>query len=191
MFSPVRAYLPIEVVHSTEKRVIKNNTLVDPWPVTNYDAVRTRFKNERQQWEESNHFRKLRSILASTTILSNVKKIIAFSCSTMTWSDNELMPSMAQHALILLLRDLLVVNGNNEIKCFAQDPIYTDIDEQILYEFGITVLDDPRAFLEVDSSSIVVSISPDIPIRQIVADIARPALIIWDRVQHDQYDFPG
>jgi hypothetical protein len=51
-----------------------------------------------------------------------------------------------------------------------------------LAEFGFTVLDDPRALLEVGNRSVVVSFAPDSPLRQIVADIARPAALIWPRV---------
>lgn len=100
------------------------------------------------------------------------------------------MSSMAQHALALTIRDYLVsrhatgaeVEGASEIKCYAQDPIYTPLDEQVLCEAGFTVVDDPRAFLEVDEASLVISMSPDIPVRQITADIARPAVMIWDKV---------
>lgn len=97
---------------------------------------------------------------------------------------------MAQHTLTLTIRDFLISSyatgadgdGAGEIKCYAQDPIYTPVDEQVLREAGFTVVDDPRAFLEVDEASVIIAISPDIPVRQIIADIARPAIMIWDKV---------
>jgi hypothetical protein len=100
------------------------------------------------------------------------------------------MRSTAQHILALAIRDILTNNdaentqneNTDQIKCYAQDPAYTLIDELILHEAGFTVLDDPRAFLEVDEASIVIAISPDIPIKQIIADIARPAILIWDKI---------
>ena len=93
--------------------------------------------------------------------------------------------SSFQHALLLTLRDILgekMANSNNEILCYAQDPAYTTTDEAILEEHGITVLDDPKAFLEVDGSTVVFSCAPNVPVKQIIADIARPAIVIWHRI---------
>lgn len=120
---------------------------------------------------------------------------MALACGTMAYGGDAYRPasnvtSMAQHVLVLMLRDFLATaqheasthgDGAAEIKCYAQDPIYTPADEKVLYEAGITVIDDPRAFLEIDDSSVVISCCPDIPVRQIVADLARPALIIWTK----------
>ena len=46
----------------------------------------------------------------------------------------------------------------------------------------IIVIDDPRAFLEVDEASVVIALAPDIPARQIIADLTRPAILLWDNV---------
>ncbi|KAL1842122.1 hypothetical protein VTJ49DRAFT_6001 [Mycothermus thermophilus] len=70
--------------------------------------------------------------------------------------------------------------------CIVQDPVYTPVDKQVLAEAGITVVDDPRAFLAVDEASVLVSINPDVPVRQIVADIARPAVMVWNRVYKEE-----
>jgi hypothetical protein len=69
------------------------------------------------------------------------------------------------------------------IECFAQDPIYHEIDKSILKEHRIITVEDPQGFLMAESSSVIVSIAADVPVKQIIADIARPAMIIWDRVQ--------
>jgi len=67
------------------------------------------------------------------------------------------------------------------IGCYAQDPDYTDIDREVLEQSGITILDDPQGFLEVDDSTAVLSFGANIPLRQVIADIARPAMMVWDR----------
>ncbi|KAG6366099.1 hypothetical protein INS49_000275 [Diaporthe citri] len=114
----------------------------------------------------------------------------------MTWAGDGSSRSMAQHALALVIRDFLGSDcalgahsdgdgdgdGDGGIQCYAQDPIYTPVDEQVLCEAGFTVVHDPGAFLEVDEASVVMAISADIPIRQIIADIARPAIMILDKV---------
>lgn len=93
--------------------------------------------------------------------------------------------SAYQHALILTLRDILSERQDQgtEIACYAQDPFYTDIDKDVIEQSGITVLNDPQGFLEVDDSTVVLSFAADIPVRQIIADIAQPAMMIWDRIE--------
>jgi hypothetical protein len=94
--------------------------------------------------------------------------------------------SIAQHSLMLAVRDLLQAAaadaGRSKVECYAQDPAYMEVDKRLLGEEGVTVLEDPRGFLEVDDTSVVISTSPNVPVRQIVADIARPAVLIWDEV---------
>ena len=56
------------------------------------------------------------------------------------------------------------------------------MDKAVLEEFGIHVLDEPLGFLKVDDSNIVISFARSIPIRQIVAEIVYPAIMIWEKV---------
>lgn len=94
--------------------------------------------------------------------------------------------SACQHALVLILRAFFAgrqQTAGEDILCFAQDPLYEDIDERILTDAGISVLENPRAFLEVDDASVVFALSLETPVRQIIADIARPAVLIWNRVE--------
>ncbi|KAK4099262.1 hypothetical protein N658DRAFT_430361 [Parathielavia hyrcaniae] len=192
LYSVCRAYLPVEVAHSTQVRDTQTNELVYPWPATDYATVRSRFEQAKRSLETSHNFAQLKAALTSVVLSpgNGVDKVVALACSTMTWADHDgAMPSMAQHILALTVRDVLARRyaagpqrkGVPEIQCYAQDPMYMPIDEQVLDEAGFIVLDDPRAFLEVDESSVVIAIAPDIPIRQIVADIARPAIMIWEK----------
>ena len=62
--------------------------------------------------------------------------------------------------------------------------VYADIDRPFLKKAGLAILDDSEAFLEIDdSSSIISSCGPDIPVREIVSDISRPMVKIWDRLK--------
>ncbi|KAK4105897.1 hypothetical protein N658DRAFT_503963 [Parathielavia hyrcaniae] len=88
---------------------------------------------------------------------------------------------MVQHALVLVVRDAVEKAGHRApgtIKCYAQDPRYVPLDEQLLGQAGITVLDDPRAWLQVDEGSVVVGICPTIAFEDIIADIARPVAMV-------------
>ncbi|KAE8391188.1 hypothetical protein BDV23DRAFT_153545 [Aspergillus alliaceus] len=95
---------------------------------------------------------------------------------------NEACRSTVQHALLQTLPRLLS-GGDQKITCFAQDPAYTEVDVEILQPPGFQILWDPRAFLEVDDSSIVFSCAAEVLVKQIVVDIARPAILIWDKVR--------
>lgn len=71
------------------------------------------------------------------------------------------------------------------VACFAQDPAYDAADRTVLAMEGISVLEDPYGFLAVDETTVVISVAPSVPVRQIVADIARPAAMIWGRIVDD------
>lgn len=91
---------------------------------------------------------------------------------------------MSQHGLLLTLQKWLQErDDSNRIPCYAQDPGYNSTDKKILSEVGIEVIDDPRGWLEVDEQSMIVSVSPNVPSKEIIADIARPAAIVWNRVE--------
>ncbi|KAL4945592.1 hypothetical protein BDV06DRAFT_209333 [Aspergillus oleicola] len=69
-----------------------------------------------------------------------------------------------------------------EIKCYAQDPAYTEADTVLLRSLGISTLDDPKGLLEIDDETLVFSVSPNVPVKQIVADVAWPGVMIWNTV---------
>jgi hypothetical protein len=110
-----------------------------------------------------------------------VDKVVAFACFNP--SDVQAAEeSAAEHALVLSLRDFFARQQHQpttSVRCYAQDPLYQDVNREVLRELGMTLLDHPRGFLEVDDSTAVFSQAPTAPIRQVIADIARPALMIW------------
>ncbi|KAH6854203.1 hypothetical protein B0I37DRAFT_388308 [Chaetomium sp. MPI-CAGE-AT-0009] len=161
-----RAYLPIDIVQKTEIRDAETGEPVVPWPTLNHGDVRGRFSLERASWRDTVPFSRLRWLLRSSGIIYSIKNVELHQRST------------SQHVMVLEVRDLVKRCLGVEIKCFAQDPAYTPVDKQVLGEVGITVLDDPRAWLRVDDGSVVIAISPNIPATEIVADIARPVVIM-------------
>jgi hypothetical protein len=74
------------------------------------------------------------------------------------------------------------LNGGQEIKCYAQDPVYDEIDKEFLTSIGIAPLDDPKGFLAVDQQTLVFSVSPNVPVKQIITDLQRPAAMVWNTV---------
>ncbi|KAK3292441.1 uncharacterized protein B0H64DRAFT_228647 [Chaetomium fimeti] len=189
-FMPRRAYLPVKLSYIAEIRNRETDEVVSFAPPSDYATASRKFEQAKQSLEGSELFAQFKSTLASVTIPPGINKIVALGCSTMAWpNEARAMTSMTQHILALTIRDFLASGyateapgeSRPEIKCYAQDPMYTPTDEQVLGEAGFTLVDDPRAFLEIDEASVVISVYPDIPVRQIVADIARPAVMIWNR----------
>ncbi|KAL2153753.1 hypothetical protein VTH82DRAFT_4908, partial [Thermothelomyces myriococcoides] len=110
--------------------------------------------------------------------------VAAFACNRPSRL-GELERAAAKHAPVLSIRDFFERHGptTTTVRCYVQDPVYEDVDREVLGKLDVTVLDHPRGFPEMDETAIVFSLSPDIAVRQIVADIARPVLIVWNRVR--------
>ena len=161
-------------------------SLIPQCPHLPLEEVQENFQRKRAEWEASKQCEEFRLLLDSADI-PPVQKIVAFACSTMTWDDEARHRSTVQHTLILTIRDCLAKrrqSGNPSIvKCYVQDPLYTNTDRQVLEDQSIAVLDDPKGFLEIDEETVVLSHAPDIPVRQITADITRPAMMIWNKVK--------
>ncbi|KAI1122625.1 hypothetical protein F5Y10DRAFT_270870 [Nemania abortiva] len=137
----------------------------------------------KREWEASPEYTALRASIISNPVLSKARKVVGFSLGPAVYGDNADCGhdhSLFQYALLLSLRELVAENNRtDEVPCFAQDPALCPVATEMLQRAGITVLTDPYAFLEVDDTSIVVSISSNIPVKQIVTEIARPVGILW------------
>lgn len=152
------------------------------------DDVRGRLAAEmRALGAEGGCWAQLRATLrAAAPRMPAVTKIVAFAMGTISLRDHpnrSYTRSLQQHALVLAIRSILDEEreeGRGGLACFAQDPEYSEVDKAVLREHGITVLEDPQGFLDVDEGSVVLSFSPNVPVKQIVADIARPAMIMWE-----------
>jgi hypothetical protein len=59
----------------------------------------------------------------------------------------------------------------NKVQVFCQEPGYSTVDKEFLPSLGITLLDDPKGFLEIDENTLVMSVNPNVCVKQIVADL--------------------
>jgi hypothetical protein len=133
----------------------------------------------KDTWEASDEFEMLEGLLELTPI-HPIRKIVGFACSTMEMS-RDAYNMRDQLAFILAIRDLLIRREHGPLSCYVQDPSITDILARAVKHEGITVVDDPEGFLQLDEATAVVSLTPIQPVRQITADITRPAMMIWPR----------
>lgn len=163
--------------------------LVGTLPTRSGEEVQEYFATMRNTWEASEPCKQLRSIFSSTKTVCGIRKIVGFGCASMAYSYQEqnTRPAAFQYALILTLWDVLGKKANpNQIRCFVQDPAYTEIDKSVLDGHGITILNDPKGFLEVDDSTAVISCAPDVQVKQIISDLAQRAMMILDTVSEDR-----
>ncbi|EFR04284.1 hypothetical protein MGYG_07293 [Nannizzia gypsea CBS 118893] len=196
IFSEREAYCNMRITSDIAERDRTTKEFIKPVPSS--DIVKSAFKQALEQWESSETCLNLQSTLSKMTFHPDLKitKIVAFACGEITgrFSDapnDELGKlfwenSSAQHALILTLQKSLshLSKANQAIQCFMQDPSYTPLDSEVLAEYGVNTLNDPEGFLEVDDTTVIISCAPDIPVKEIIVDIARPAMMFWDFYEH-------
>ncbi|RWA04127.1 hypothetical protein EKO27_g10979 [Xylaria grammica] len=129
-----------------------------------------------QQWKTSQHFEQVQDVLASVEIPFAVTKVIGLGLGPLVIKSRVFERCAFQHALVPVLRQKFSISSS----AYVQDPAYTQRDRNILHSAGLTVLEDPQGLLELDEYSILLTISPNLPIEDIVADICRPGIIIWN-----------
>ena len=176
------AYCSVVIKHRAVTRNKVTKEILDTKRPQTLEGTKDTFLNAQRQWEESEPCKRLISALQNIPTSVKVERIVALSCGSVARDR-----SSVQHALALTISKALTAKQSEteSVPCYAQDPCYSSVDESLLAEFGIDVLDDPDGFLAVDDSSIVLSIASDAPVKQIIVDLAKPAAIIWDKVDLD------
>lgn len=163
----------------------------DPYPSKSQAHVADGFKRYIEDWQESEVCKRLEQGLAQVPTTHRIHKIVGLALGGISYGQDKIPSARValQHALLLTLRKWLVKRETKEREepfCYAQDPCYRPVDKAILKQHGIEVIDDPRAWLEIDDTSIVFSVGNNVCGQDIVADIARPAIAIWDRVYSEK-----
>jgi hypothetical protein len=170
----------------TERDKITKEPVSNPFS-TDYKTIGDFFKRSILTWEESEAYKQLKSTLISAIAHVRSKRLLDLRVDQFLLVNNISWPTDLH--LLLTVRDLLQEKDKkikDDIACYAEDPAYTSIDKSVLEEYGIRVLDDAGAFLEIDDFSGVLSCAADLWVKQIVIDLARPAILIWDRFTEEE-----
>ncbi|GKT64660.1 hypothetical protein ColTof4_07056 [Colletotrichum tofieldiae] len=154
--------------------------------------IRAEFEKHKNAWEVSSQCKKLKDILLSISIPSVINKIVCFGLGDLFDDSNDEndkigssdgsseIRSHVQHAAALTVARILGERIGREIRCYSQDPAYNQATIEFLKSHNIVVLHDPQGFVDIDESTLVFSVAPSVPVKQIVTELARPAIIIWD-----------
>lgn len=155
------------------------------------------FNEKHLLWENSETSKLLKALVQAllSTGTSTVKKVLCFGLGDFcrsapewlkrqheSWDENSevenAIDSMIQHSMALTIAQLC--GGNKTVLLLAQDPEYTEVAEEILTKkkFKIVGTHGAGGFAEIDEESIIISAFAAAPVKQIMADLARPMLII-------------
>lgn len=110
-----------------------------------------------------------------------IRKIVAFGCGTIS-STSPYPPPYRMTCPGLDITRYVVHENRNLQRDFVlcTGPSYIDMDKLVLGGSGIAVLADPEGFLEVNDSTVVISC------KQIISDLAQPAIMICDRIEDQE-----
>lgn len=88
--------------------------------------------------------------------------------------------SWLQHAMALTMAEVIRHDTGSSVQLKAQDPGYREQTNEILSESGFEIVGKCGAggFAEVDENTLVFSAFAGTAISEVLADIARPALVI-------------
>ncbi|KAI0429362.1 hypothetical protein F5Y09DRAFT_342795 [Xylaria sp. FL1042] len=174
--------------------------------------VAERVREKKREWKTTTAYWEMQAKVRAYPPFARVRKLVGIAlgglvhryCVLEPEVEEEVMVerSVDQYAFISTLQDLIAellgIDPRVGPKCIVQDPALSEIDAAALVQLGMQVLDDPDGFLELDETSFLVTVAPCIPVKQIVADIARPVGMIWDRdinktvseLKHERVHFP-
>ncbi|KAM3519056.1 hypothetical protein NHJ13051_007777 [Beauveria bassiana] len=174
------------------------------WPLADLEAA---FRTHQASWLQSAACQSLTSILTTSAaaLRTPIRKIVCFGLGRLDgWEKTtreKLLASVRrsafQHAAALTMAAALTATttaaaaGDTTVQCYAQDPAYAAEEKKLLAALGFTVLEDPKGFLEVDEATLVFSVTPNIPVRQVVADMGWPAAMVWNRIETDRQSEEG
>ncbi|KAL4892822.1 hypothetical protein BDV59DRAFT_202199 [Aspergillus ambiguus] len=152
------------------------------------------FESNYLSWEQSPAWKQIRTTLSSLKLPSKITKIIGMACGSFSISSYQpkgCSRSAVQHNFLITVQKALREHdlAAEDVECYVQDPAYCEADRRVLQTFGIQVVDDPEGFLLMDEGSLVFSCAPNICVKEIVADIVRPPVLIWCKVEEDNPEY--
>ncbi|KAJ5713188.1 uncharacterized protein N7483_010369 [Penicillium malachiteum] len=187
-------FCPLSISNNASVRDKATKEMV-AFPAALPDEVSGYFKEDLDAWNKTEMCSNVKRILNSAAKHLEIKKVVAVSLDSVSryreWEREWKQEGRNgyQHGLALTLRDWVKEkNSGADVPCFLQDPAYLDPDKEVLPEYGFQIVDDPEAWLEMDDFSVVISISSNVPTKEIIADLARPAVVICDRIDNEDYD---
>jgi hypothetical protein len=115
-------------------------------------------------WQNNTGLSQLISALQNFQTKQKIDIVIAFVLESISNIGAE--RSVDRHQLVLTVFHTLQLQ-NLPSAYFAQDPIYNQVDTAVPASKGIKALDNPKGFLKVNESTLVISIASGVPVKPI------------------------
>ncbi|KAJ2986496.1 hypothetical protein NUW58_g4998 [Xylaria curta] len=138
------------------------------------------FEQVKLAWENSATCNLLRCDLTKFLGTKKVTKIVCFGLGDLHRKPPEWLTRMIQHSIALTIADFCRHGSDEFVRLLSQDPDYTEQTKEILTRSGFEIVGQYGAggFAEIDDETVVFSVFVNAPVKQIIADIARPLLVI-------------
>lgn len=158
-------------------------------------------QNWKTEWENSKFHHELIVLLETHagSASQRIDQIICFGLGNIISLSGPRAQrrSYVQHLAACTVRDTLASQqGGAAPTVFAQDPEYKSVDTSYLSEhFDCTVLDDPEGFRALNGNTFVITVSPNVPVRQVALDMTYdsdgPAGFLCDAIRSDGLEGEG
>jgi hypothetical protein len=154
----------------------------------------------KAEWEDSEFCGRIKAFLedhAGPTV-TRVHKIICFGLGCFQREHFlDVRRHHMQHLAALTVRDIFARKQGGEAPLvYAQDPWYCPRGISYLQDhLDITVLEDPEGFKAMDGNTFVITVAPNVPVRQLAVDLTHedggPAGMLCNAVLTDEVELDG
>jgi hypothetical protein len=175
-------------------------TILMNGPNRTEEQTRVSLQQEIANFEASDEALAMANMIKTHLKGCAVDKVIGFGLGAISKvSPNMIWNAFREHAAArVIARAVQEVSSAPRVQpVLVQDPAYTDVCRNVLEEFGISVIEGfgAKGFALMDDNSIILVHNPSFPARQIIADLARPALLCMKRQapenRPDVWTYPG
>ncbi|KAI3321798.1 hypothetical protein HD806DRAFT_501976 [Xylariaceae sp. AK1471] len=154
------------------------------------------FQQRNRTWSQSASCKLFKAQLKKLLGARKVTKVICFGLGDISrrppawWREqnakgtqesesSQMRGALVQHSVAITMADFIRNETGKPVRLLTQDPRFLDESQSILEEEGFEVIGRAGAggFAEIDEESVVFSAYVAAPLKQIISDVARPALI--------------
>jgi hypothetical protein len=154
-------------------------------PLVPINELVERYEAQEKIWLQSPVFEAIKENLL-LKVRSGPTKVVGIGLGSVIYRHFDVDRILHQHAAVRSIANFFQKDRfGTKVLAYCQDPGYHEVDLELLDHIGLKHIKSPHGFLEVDKDSIIISISPDCPTKQIVADDQQywPMAMIWDKVR--------
>ncbi|KAI0004714.1 hypothetical protein F4779DRAFT_599555 [Xylariaceae sp. FL0662B] len=174
-------------------------------PLGDMEKVEYEFTKHEEEWRAGYMCTVIEDLLRKAPVSRNINKIMCFGLGTLDGErrrntvegtgnpEADAARARVQHAAALTIRRVLrEKTGNNKIQLKTQDPGYSRASKMVLekFEFQIVPGRGGHGFTEVDENTVVFTIDAEVPVKELVAEKKKPAMMIWRSVTQEDITYP-